>query len=143
MLPSHVVILEQIPLTPHGKVDRKALPAPGADGSGQSESVELPEDEIEDQIAREVFAPVLGLKRVGRRENFFDLGGNSLQGTQIVSRLRSLFGVEVSLADFFMAPTVVKIAELVERGLRRRSQERDALFAVLAELEEGSGSGCA
>lgn len=84
---------------------------------------------------------MLGLKRVGRRENFFDLGGNSLQGTQIVSRLRSLFGVEVSLADFFMAPTVVKIAELVERGLRRRSQERDALFAVLAELEEGDGSG--
>ncbi len=106
MVPTMWVFLDALPLTPNGKIDRKALPTPDV----QKEVYEEPRSEIERQVA-EIWAKVLGVERVGSRDNFFDLGGNSLIAVQVASRLRTLLGSEVPLRTLFDAPTVAELAE--------------------------------
>ncbi|WP_164002944.1 non-ribosomal peptide synthetase, partial [Pyxidicoccus caerfyrddinensis] len=108
MVPSAVVVLPALPLSPNGKVDRKALPAPEAPGGDGVEYVE-PRTETERQLAL-FFSELLHAERVGAHENFFDLGGHSLLATQLVSRVRATFGFDMPLRDLFEAPTVAELA---------------------------------
>jgi amino acid adenylation domain-containing protein len=113
MVPAAFVGLEALPLTPNGKVDRKALPAPG--WGGREEGYEAPRTPTEELLAG-IWAEVLRQERVGRQDNFFALRGHSLLATHVVSRLRSLFEVELPMRSVFESPTVAELAQAVERA---------------------------
>ena len=113
MVPAAYAFLESLPLTPNGKVDRKALKAlPFA--AGEAGSHAAPRTPAEELVAG-IFAEVLGSARVGVEESFFELGGHSLLATQVVSRLRTVFRVELPVRALFEAPTVAALADRIER----------------------------
>jgi acyl carrier protein len=115
MVPSHILRLDTLPLTSNGKLDRRALPAPG--GTEISERVYVaPESEIEIVIA-EIWQSVLHLQRVSVEDSFFDLGGHSLLATQLISRLRPAFEIDLPLRMIFEATTVRTQAEYIELKL--------------------------
>ncbi|QSQ26196.1 amino acid adenylation domain-containing protein [Pyxidicoccus parkwayensis] len=113
MVPSAFVVLPSLPLTPSGKVNRAALPAPEADRFVIDDEYVAPGTPTEEAVAK-VFSEVLGQDRVGARDDFFALGGHSLLATQVVTRLRAQLGVELSLRTLFEAPTVARLAERIE-----------------------------
>jgi len=109
LVPSAFVVLGAIPLTPNGKIDRRALPAPEA----QAETYSEPRTPAEEMLAG-IFAALLGVERVGAEDDFFRLGGHSLLATQLASRVRRAFGVEVPLPAVFEAPTPRRLAAHLE-----------------------------
>ena len=112
MVPAAFVLLEGLPLMPNGKVDRRALPAPDHISSKLERAFVAPRIPAEEAVAG-IWAEVLGLKRVGIHDNFFDLGGHSLLATQIMSRVRNTFHVELSLRTLFDKPTIEAFAEVI------------------------------
>jgi amino acid adenylation domain-containing protein len=111
MVPAGIVLLDAFPLTPNGKVDRKALPAPEAAATSGSAPVgAAPSDELEATIAR-LWSEALGVERVGRKDNFFDIGGHSLLVVQVHRRLREALAREISVVDLFKHATVRALAE--------------------------------
>ncbi|BAY07129.1 MupA/Atu3671 family FMN-dependent luciferase-like monooxygenase [Calothrix sp. NIES-2098] len=114
MVPSNFVVLEAFPLTPNNKVDRKALPAPIA-VLQDSEPVRttMPQTEIE-QTLTEIWQKVLQVSQVGIKDNFFDLGGNSLVAVTLMSEIRSAFNVNLPLISLFRSPTIPGIAKEIE-----------------------------
>jgi amino acid adenylation domain-containing protein len=115
MVPAAFVALDAIPLSPNGKVNRKALPAPSFAAS--ADGYAAPRTPVEEVVAA-VWAEVLRLERVGVHDDFFERGGHSLLATRMVSRLRQAFGVETPLRAVFEGRTVAALAERVE-ALRR------------------------
>ena len=110
MVPAALVVLEALPLTATGKVDRRALPAPDHVDAAAYVAPRTPTQEV----LAGIWAEVLGTERVGVEENFFELGGHSLLATRAVSRARQAFGVEVPLRALFEAPTVAGLAGRIE-----------------------------
>jgi acyl carrier protein len=134
MVPSAFVGLEALPLTPNGKVDRKALPAP--EGRGVEEGYVPPGTPTEELLAG-IWGEVLHLERVGRQDNFFALGGHSLVATQVVSRVRERFTVELPVRHLFEASTVAGLAERIET-IRWAAQGLQTLTsAIKGGCEEG------
>ncbi|PSM49201.1 non-ribosomal peptide synthetase [Chroococcidiopsis sp. CCALA 051] len=109
-IPSAFVVLEALPLTPNGKVNRRALPAP--DTIQRWGTDDTPRSPIEQKLAN-IWAELLGLKRVGIHDNFFQLGGHSLLATQLTSRIRDAFGVELPLRNVFESPQVAQLAKAI------------------------------
>jgi amino acid adenylation domain-containing protein len=116
MIPSAFMVLDALPLTPSGKIDRRALPAP-EQGRDAMEALVMPRTPVEEAIA-EIWMAVLRLERVGVHDNFFALGGHSLLATQVVARLRAAFGLELPLRVMFETPTVAGLAERIEETTR-------------------------
>ncbi|HTL18654.1 MAG TPA: amino acid adenylation domain-containing protein, partial [Patescibacteria group bacterium] len=120
MMPSDFVFLDTMPLTPNGKIDRKALPAP-ADRSPQDRSdLVAPRNDLEERLAG-IWCEVLALKQVGVKDNFFDLGGHSLLAVRIVSAIRDKLHVELPISALFSSPTIEKLAEVLTLSLARNS----------------------
>ncbi|HEX5873154.1 MAG TPA: amino acid adenylation domain-containing protein, partial [Pyrinomonadaceae bacterium] len=115
MLPSVFVPLEEIPLTPNGKIDRKALPE--ATHNGIDTEFFAPRTPIEDVVAG-IWANVLNVEQVGIHDNFFELGGHSLLATQIISRVLDYFKVKVPLHSLFENPTVAGMGQCIEDAIR-------------------------
>jgi amino acid adenylation domain-containing protein/non-ribosomal peptide synthase protein (TIGR01720 family) len=110
MVPAAVVFLPELPLSPNGKVDRKALPAP--DWSAAAEAYAAPRTEAEAKLA-EIWAGVLGLERVGIRDHFFELGGDSILSIQVVARAARA-GLKVTPQQLFQHPTIADLAAVAE-----------------------------
>jgi acyl-coenzyme A synthetase/AMP-(fatty) acid ligase len=112
MVPSDYAFLDTFPLTPSGKVDRIALRATTALEAAWEAAYVAPRDETEEGVAR-IWAELLGVERVGAFDDFFALGGNSLMATQVIMRVRRVFG-DVPLQAMFIAPTVAGLAEAIK-----------------------------
>ncbi len=108
MVPSVFTILEELPTTPSGKINRLALPAPEIPDAGLA----LPRAPAEAKLA-EIWQEILGVEHIGMRDNFFALGGHSLLATQVISRVRDEFGIEVPLQQIFETPTIADLASVV------------------------------
>jgi amino acid adenylation domain-containing protein len=117
MVPSAFVYLDALPLTSHGKIDRRALPAPDAERPALAEAFIAPRSGVEEMLAS-IWSEVLGGVRVGVNDNFFELGGHSLLATQVMSRVREAFGIEIALRSLFEQPTVAELAETIGEALR-------------------------
>jgi amino acid adenylation domain-containing protein len=116
MVPWAFVMLEQCPLTSNGKVDRAALPAPDSANSLPDEAGDAPVTEVEKTVAG-IVAALLGLAHVDAQANFFDLGGHSLMGTQLIAQIRGVFGIDLPLRKVFESPTVAQLSVEIEQIL--------------------------
>src|SRR5262249_16424206 len=116
MVPSAIIVVESWPLTPNGKIDRQALPAPQRQREEQYRAPRTPQEEM----LCEIFAEVLGLERVGIDENFFEMGGHSLMATQLVSRVRARLGVELQIHTLFEYQTVAELAQRLREATEGR-----------------------
>ncbi|UFR00358.1 amino acid adenylation domain-containing protein [Streptomyces sp. Go40/10] len=132
MVPSAVVVLDALPLTANGKVDRAALPAPGRDAPASP--AQPPRTPMEDRLAA-LCAELLDRDGIGVDDDFFALGGHSLLATQLVTRVRTEFAVDVSLRAFFEAPTVARLAEQI-LTLQAAALDEAELDSLLAELTD-------
>jgi amino acid adenylation domain-containing protein len=115
MLPSSFVVLDEWPLTPGGKIDLRALPAPGS-VKLQGRGTPVPPRTPAEQTLASIWSELLGLVRVGIHDNFFESGGHSLVATQLISRVREKFQVEVTLRQLFERPTIELFATAIEEA---------------------------
>jgi amino acid adenylation domain-containing protein len=137
MVPSAFVVLESMPVTPNGKIDRRSLPAPDTQKADLEVLQAAPTNPVEEVIAG-IFAEVLGREQVGAGDNFFELGGHSLIASQVVSRLRDNFGIELPLRSLFETPTARGLAAaLLQDPANRLKVEKTAqLLLILAQLSD-------
>jgi acyl carrier protein len=112
MVPAHLVMLSQFPLTAHGKIDERKLPAPDTTQISTTPRFVSPRNDVERRVAA-LWSEVLGRSEIGVHDNFFDLGGHSLLATQAIARIREAFKVNVPLRALFERPTVAGLAEVL------------------------------
>ncbi|MDJ0729380.1 MAG: amino acid adenylation domain-containing protein, partial [Crocosphaera sp.] len=117
MVPNGFVILETLPLTANGKIDRRALPAPEFHNEDKYVAPRTP---IEEKLTN-IWSQILQVEKVGINDNFFELGGHSLLVTQLVARIRDTFNIEIPLRDLFVAPTVNELAQSIEQLQQQNS----------------------
>ncbi|KAK9670738.1 hypothetical protein K7432_017543 [Basidiobolus ranarum] len=118
MIPSAIIILESLPLMQNGKINRGALPAPTSLHTGVTVDYVEPRNILEETLGG-IFAEVLGFKRVGIHDNFFDMGGHSLSATRVMSRIRVVLGQEVPLKMLFEAPSIASLSERLESTINK------------------------
>jgi acyl carrier protein len=141
MVPSAFVMLDTIPLTPNGKLDRKALPEPDKLRPQLDTWYAAPTNPTEEQLA-EIWSQVLSLDRVGVHDNFFDLGGHSLAATRVVSRVIKQFQLEVPLQSLFQSPTVAEMAAVIaeHQGKKLDKKELNRILTEMESLSEAEAS---
>uniref|UniRef100_UPI001114BC19 non-ribosomal peptide synthetase n=1 Tax=Pseudomonas aeruginosa TaxID=287 RepID=UPI001114BC19 len=132
MVPSHLLFLARMPLTPNGKLDRKGLPQP--DASLLQQVYVAPRSDLEQQVAG-IWAEVLQLQQVGLDDNFFELGGHSLLAIQVTARMQSEVGVELPLAALFQTESLQAYAELAAAQTSSNDTDFDDLREFMSELE--------
>jgi amino acid adenylation domain-containing protein len=122
MIPSAFVYLEALPLTSHGKIDRGALPAPDGERPALAEAFLAPQTPTEKSLAA-IWTKLLDINRVGVNDNYFELGGDSLLATQLVSQVRGVFEVELPLVELFRHPTLAELAASIEEAVVEQMEE--------------------
>ncbi|HEX8088364.1 MAG TPA: phosphopantetheine-binding protein, partial [Blastocatellia bacterium] len=136
MIPSAFVALEQMPLTPNGKINRKALPVPDQTQLRSQTPFASPRSPLEELLAG-VWADVLGVERVGVHDDFFEMGGQSILATQLISKIQQILPIELPLRTIFEAPTVAQLAVAIEQSQQSLDDAEMTLMAeVLSELQE-------
>src|SRR5690349_18479146 len=115
MVPAAFVTMNSLPLSANGKIDRRALPAP-EEHDGERSAFSAPASELELAVAT-MWQEVLGVKEVGRDDNFFDLGGHSLTAARITSRIVERFGVELPISAIFERPTVAELCSSLQETI--------------------------
>ncbi|MFZ5515900.1 MAG: non-ribosomal peptide synthetase [Candidatus Zhuqueibacterota bacterium] len=133
MIPTIFIILDELPRTPIGKIDRRALPAPDADRAQLQSYYVAPRTAVEERIAA-IWAEALTVEKVGIHDNFFDLGGHSLMATQIISRLRHEFQVDFPLRRLFETPTVANLAMAIAECQAEQTDDA-AVTQMLDEID--------
>ncbi len=137
MVPSYLVEMEQFPLTPSGKTDRKALPSPVLSRDMISGGYTAPESYIQEELCN-IWSAFFNLDRIGIDDDFIDLGGHSLVATQILVRIQQTLDVKVSLKDMLTkGKTIRALAELVEESLLADTDEQE-LEQLMREMEQMS-----
>jgi amino acid adenylation domain-containing protein len=132
MVPSAFVVLDSLPLTRNGKIDRAALPSPGADAYARQQ-FEAPDGATEQALA-EIWQELLKVERLGRHDNFFELGGHSLQGIKLIAKIWDRLGVRLPAVAIFQYPNIRQMSEAVQRLQPSRT---DALADATEEHEQG------
>uniref|UniRef100_UPI000468DC27 non-ribosomal peptide synthetase n=1 Tax=Burkholderia sp. A1 TaxID=148446 RepID=UPI000468DC27 len=135
MVPNAFVVMEAFPLSPNGKLERRALPAPDADAV-VARAYQAPRGDTEVALAA-IWQELLGLERVGRHDSFFDLGGHSLLAVQLVSRLRKAFGAELPLRELFARPVLAELAARIESGAEAGAAPAAELPPILPRARDG------
>ncbi len=141
MVPSAFVMLERLPITPNGKVDRRALPAP-VEEAAEARGYAPPASVVEEQIAA-VWREVLGLEKVGVEDNFFDVGGHSLLLVRLHSRLQEVLGREISLMELFSHPNIRSQADHLGGRVQAAKPARQPAPQPEADGEPAAGGGVA
>jgi amino acid adenylation domain-containing protein len=131
MVPAHWILLESLPLTPGGKVDRRALATMAADYREAAREDLAPRTSLEMRVAQ-IWARVLGRERVSIQENFFDLGGHSLLALQVLSEMREELHTNLAPGSLFAAPTIAELARMLVR-------EEQPAFSCLVPIKQGQG----
>jgi phosphopantetheine binding protein/AMP-binding enzyme len=149
MVPSAFVVLDRLPKTPNGKIDRKALPPPDLSGAALEAAYVAPRTPTEERVVG-IWAHVLRVERVGVHDNFFELGGHSLLATQVLYRVRETFQIELPLHTIFMDPTVASMAQAIDQSQPQQRKELPTIQArprgnksvdeLLAKLDQLSES---
>jgi acyl carrier protein len=122
MVPATFMLLDSLPLTPSGKVNRRALPAPDSARPRLENEYVAPRTEVEEFLAA-TWSELLGIKQIGIYDNFFtELGGHSLLATQLVSRIRQRFKIEFALRHLFESPTILGLAQVID-GSKAKGEE--------------------
>jgi amino acid adenylation domain-containing protein len=136
MVPTEYVTLGEIPISPNGKVDRRALPAPerGPEEEGSSASPAAPRTEAEHKVAA-IVREVLGLAHLGIHDDFFDLGGNSLTAVRVISRINQEFRIDLLVRVLFEAKTCAELAAQVEARLQRDESAEPEAWPVLVPIQ--------
>ena len=137
MIPAHFVVLDAFPLTPAGKVDRKALPDPDSSRMAAGTEYVAPRNDIEEKLAG-IAAELLAVDTVGVYDNFFELGGHSLLATQFISRVREAFDVDIELRTLFEHPTIAQIAEEIQTKRQGQDQTSDEIADLLSRIDQMS-----
>jgi amino acid adenylation domain-containing protein len=137
MIPSSFVLLETLPLTASGKVDRQSLPGPDSSRPELDTPYVEPETAVEKELAK-MWAEVLGVEQIGIHDNFLDLGGHSLMATQIISRVINRFRVELPVKSLLEAPTVAEMAAVIaeHEGKKLGQTEMESILTDLESLTE-------
>jgi acyl carrier protein len=133
MIPSRLMWLDALPLTAGGKVDRRALPDPGNSRPELDTPYLAPRNRAEEELSQ-IWIEVLGLEEVGIYDNFFDLGGQSLAATRVVSRVLKRFQLEIPLQSLLQSPTVAEMAAAIAEHQAKKI-DKPELERILAELE--------
>jgi amino acid adenylation domain-containing protein len=131
MVPSVFLLLEEFPLSPNGKVDRRALPSPDATRPELRETFVAPRTQIEEALA-DIWANVLKLERVGVHDDFFQLGGHSLLATQVISHIREALHVDLSLPLLFDAPTIAALSKIIEKTAEDNAPDAQSTIMPVA-----------
>jgi acyl carrier protein len=134
MVPGIYVLIDKIPLSANGKVDRNSLPDPDSGNLAASTDFVEPRTELEELLVN-IWKDVVGIDRIGIHDNFFDLGGHSLLVTQVVSRIRDALDIELPVRAVFESPTVAELAVAVVQAQAQQT-DADMLEEMLAELEQ-------
>ncbi|MCF4994541.1 amino acid adenylation domain-containing protein [Pseudomonas syringae] len=134
MVPAHLLLLDQLPLTANGKLNRNALPSP--DASQAQLAYQAPQSELEQRLA-EIWQDVLKLPQVGLNDNFFELGGDSIISIQVVSRARQA-GIQLNPKDLFQHQTIARLALVAQIGERESSVDQEAVTgaALLLPIQQ-------
>jgi len=126
MIPAYYVILDKLPLTSNGKVDRKALPSPDSLGIDSGYEFVEPRNEREVKVAK-IWAEALGKDKIGISDNFFDLGGHSLKAIRLISKLNKEFGRQMNLKDLFNYPTVEQLCSYMNSKYQSKIDDIDVV----------------
>ncbi|MCB0165297.1 MAG: amino acid adenylation domain-containing protein [Anaerolineae bacterium] len=133
MIPAAFVVMETLPLTPSGKVDRKALPAPEYRSGALYKA---PTTATEDTMAG-IWQEILNLEQVGLEDNFFDLGGHSLLATQLMARVRHTYRIDLPLRSLFEKPTLLEIAQHIDQVIMAQKLLEQEITLAEDEIEQG------
>lgn len=133
MVPGIYVMLDTLPLAPNGKVDRQRLPRPELERGSLSEVYEAPQTEIERAIAA-VWAEVLGVEKIGVRDNYFELGGDSIRSIQVIAKAK-MQGTPFSLQQLFQHPTISELAKVISESADEEISEPVEPFALIDQVD--------